>query len=149
MNKDENTRLRVVLDTNIVLVSLTSHSRWHGVYRALAEGGYSLIVSNEIMSEYAEKILSKYDRATAENFLRSLLTLPNVEFQEIYYRWNLIEADADDNKFVDCAIAASVDCVVSEDRHFDVLSEVPFPAVRVMKLAEFVATLSSTKRTAR
>lgn len=91
---------RVVVDTNIILVSLTSHSRWHTVYRALQGGIYTLVVSNEIISEYAEKILSKYDRITAENFLRSLLTLPNVEFQEIYYRWNLINVDADDNNLL-------------------------------------------------
>lgn len=142
MNSAGSTRLRVVLDTNIVLVLLTSHSRWYGIYRALEEGAYTLVVSNEIVSEYAEKIHSKYDRATAENFLRTLLTLPNVEFQEIYYRWNLIAADADDNKFVDCAVAASVDCLVSEDRYFDILAEISFPSVRRFRLAQSIALLS-------
>jgi predicted nucleic acid-binding protein len=66
------------------------------------------------------------------------LTLPNIEFQEIYYRWNLIEADADDNKFVDCAIAAAVDYLVSEDRHFVSLGAISFPKVYVIKLGEFV-----------
>jgi uncharacterized protein len=136
-------RLRVVLDTNIVLVSLTSHSRWHQVYKYLQEGAYTLVVSNEIVSEYAEKIFMKYDRITAENFLRTLLTLPNVERQEIYYRWNLITTDADDNKFVDCAIAAFVDYLVSEDRHFDILDEISFPAVRCSRLLQFLELIST------
>jgi predicted nucleic acid-binding protein len=46
---------RVVLDTNILLVALTSHSRWHIVYQALCQGLYTLVVSNDIVSEYAEK----------------------------------------------------------------------------------------------
>lgn len=141
MRTETPIRPRVVIDTNIVLVSLTSHSRWHEVYLALQESSYTLVVSNEIVSEYAEKILAKYDRLTAENFLRSLLALPNVEQQEIYYRWNLIESDPDDNKFTDCAIAASVDYVVSEDRHFNILAEIPFPIVRVCRLAEFVSNI--------
>jgi len=133
--------LRVVVDTNIVLVSLTSRSRWHAVFQALQEGAYTLVVSNEIVSEYAEKILQKYDRTTAENFLRTLLSLPNVEFQEVYYRWNLLKADPDDNKFVDCAIAASADYIVSEDRHFTVLADIAFPKVAVMRLASFVGQI--------
>ena len=77
---------RVVVDTNIILVALTSHSRWYKVFEALREGAYTLVVSNDIITEYAEKIFAKYDRLTAENFLRTLLVLPNVERQEIYFR---------------------------------------------------------------
>jgi uncharacterized protein len=132
---------RVVIDTNIILVSLTSHSRWHQVYTYLQEGAYTLVVSNEIVSEYAEKILATYDRATAENFLRTLLALPNVEHQEIYYLWNLITAYADD-KFVDCAVAASVDFLVSKDRHFDILAEISFPSIRGFRLPQFMEFIS-------
>ena len=128
---------RVVVDTNIILVALTSHSRWYKVFEALREGAYTLVVSNDIITEYAEKIFAKYDRLTAENFLRTLLVLPNVERQEIYFRWNLIPSDPDDNKFVDCAIASSADYLVSEDRHYNVLAGIEFPVVNVLRLAEF------------
>ncbi len=128
---------RVVVDTNIVLVALTSHSRGYKVFEALRDGAYTLVVSNDIITEYAEKILAKYDRLTAENFLRTLLALPNVERQEIYFRWNLITSDPDDNKFVDCAIASSAEYLVSEDRHYNVLAGIEFPVVNVLRLAEF------------
>lgn len=32
-----------------------------------------------------------------------------------HYTFALIEADKDDNKFVDCAIAANAKCIVTED----------------------------------
>ncbi|MCX6856964.1 MAG: hypothetical protein NTV80_18895 [Verrucomicrobia bacterium] len=34
------------------------------------------------------------------------------------YRFLTIPADADDDKFADCAIAAHADYVITEDRHF-------------------------------
>ncbi len=38
------------------------------------------------------------------------------------FRFGLIVTDPDDNKFVDCAITASSDYLVTEDRHFHVLA---------------------------
>jgi predicted nucleic acid-binding protein len=39
--------------------------------------------------------------------------------------------------FADLAIAANVDFLVTNDRHFRVLKDVSFPAVNVASLAEF------------
>lgn len=58
-----------------------------------------------------------------------------------YFRWHLIEADPDDNAFVDCAIASGADALVTEDRHCDVLAEVDFPTVPVFDIARFEAWL--------
>ena len=38
--------------------------------------------------------------------------------------FGLITADADDNKFVDCAIIAGAKYIVTEDRRFNVLKEI-------------------------
>jgi predicted nucleic acid-binding protein len=43
---------------------------------------------------------------------------------EIYFRWNLIQADSDDNKFVDCAISARVRFIVTNDNHFKELKNI-------------------------
>ena len=57
----------------------------------------------------------------------------------------LIEKDNDDNKFVDCAIAAGASFIVSNDRHFDALKTIPFPKVEVIQIQQFVEKLSQTK----
>src|SRR5690606_41865528 len=62
---------------------------------------------------------------------------PNVHFVTRYFRWRLIEADPDDDKFVDCGIAGRADGVVTHDRHFDVWREIAFPYVRILTLDEF------------
>jgi predicted nucleic acid-binding protein len=66
-----------------------------------------------------------------------LITLPNVHKQDIYYKWQLINADKDDNKFVDCAIAGNADFVVTEDKHFNELKIVEFPKLTVLSINEF------------
>ena len=37
------------------------------------------------------------------------------------FRFNLMTADPDDDKFADCAIAAEAEWIITGDRHFDVL----------------------------
>ena len=58
---------------------------------------------------------------------------------------DLITQDPDDNKFVDCAIVANADYLVSEDNHFNVLKDIPFPKVNVITLEQFQNDLQSQK----
>ncbi|WP_338400493.1 PIN domain-containing protein [Palleniella muris] len=53
----------------------------------------------------------------------------------------IITADVDDNKFVDCAIAANARFIVSEDAHFNAVRRIDFPALVVLRLAEFARLL--------
>lgn len=101
-----------------------------------------MVVSNDILSEYEEKISEKSSKIVSHNILDLLLVLENVEKQNVYYKWNLISADYDDNKFVDCAIAGKADYIVTNDRHFRPLKKVRFPKTNVIDLNEFVTLLN-------
>ena len=52
-----------------------------------------------------------------------------------------IQADPDDNKFVDCAFEANATYIVSNDKHFNALKEIDYPKIQVIKLIEFLQTL--------
>ena len=58
-----------------------------------------------------------------------------------YYHWNLITTDPDDNKFVDCAFAAGATYIVSDDSHFNILRDITFPQLIVLRLKEFLKSL--------
>ncbi|MFD1470560.1 PIN domain-containing protein [Hymenobacter caeli] len=60
-----------------------------------------------------------------------MLTLPSPT-----YRFSLLN-DPDDNKFVDCAIAANAVCIVSHDRDFLPLQHIEFPKVAVVDTEAF------------
>jgi predicted nucleic acid-binding protein len=72
---------------------------------------------------------------------RGLTELPNVHSQFVYYKWNLIEADPDDNKYVDSAIAGQAEYLVTEDKHFAALKQISFPQVNTMSIDDFVKKL--------
>lgn len=126
---------RVVWDTNVLLVSISSKSRYHCIFKQLLHGAYELFITSEILFEYEEVIGQKYNSTVAKDVSRALLALPNVKNVTVYYKWNLIKADYDDNKFVDCAVSANADGIVTEDKHFNVLREHQFPSVNLMNFS--------------
>lgn len=67
-----------------------------------------------------------------------MLSKPNVEKSEIYFKWELLKIDYDDNKFVDTAIVGNVDYIVTNDRHFNPLKEIDFPKVEIIKIDDFL-----------
>lgn len=95
------------------------------------------------MEEYQEIIAQKTSAIVAENVINLLLKSEYVVFVDAYFRLQLIEADPDDNKFVDCAFAAGATYIVSDDKHFDVLKEIRFPQILVHKLRTFLERLNS------
>lgn len=134
-------KLRLVLDTNVFLVSILPHHKYWWLFEALLQQKYILLVSNEILTEYLEKCIQKYGSSLSEQRLDFLLELSNVELLTTYYNWNLIEADPDDNKFVDCAIAGQADYLVTHDKHFNILAAIPFPKINIIRLDTLKALL--------
>ncbi|NIM14147.1 MAG: putative toxin-antitoxin system toxin component, PIN family [Candidatus Aminicenantes bacterium] len=133
--------MRVVLDTNVMLVSIPKLSKYRAIFEGLIQKKYTLIISNEILTEYEEIIGQKANEVVAQNITNMLISLSNVEKTEIYYRWGLIKVDEEDNKFVDCAIAGSADYLVSNDSHFNVLETTDFPEVPVITIEKFLEIL--------
>lgn len=135
--------MNVVLDTNVLLVSLPSHSPFHPIFQALEQGHYTLFVTNEMLTEYEEQICVRLGVARTDVQLRELLNLSNVTLVDVYYKWYKIKADPDDDKFSDCAFACGADYLVTNDRHFNVLKDaVDFPQVTVITAQEFMDVLS-------
>lgn len=132
---------KVVLDTNCLIMALSRHSEYYPVWSGIQTGRYILCVSNDIISEYHEIIAQKTSVTVADNVIRLLAESPFVEYIDPRYHLEVIQADPDDNKFVDCAFAANATYIVSNDKHFDVLQAIDFPKIQVLKLIEFLQTL--------
>lgn len=129
--------MKVVLDTNVFLVGLLPKHRYGWVFDQLQAQQYQLFVSNDILLEYQEKLPLKYGLTFSENVLRRLLDFRNVTLVDPHFHWNLITRDPDDNKFVDCALSAGADFIVSNDRHFNVLATIDFPKIEVIRIEAF------------
>lgn len=133
---------RIVLDTNCLLISLPRISPYRIIWDMFLRGKYVLCVSTEIIEEYSEIISVKTTSGIANNVITTILNAHNTELVTPYYRFNLIQADKDDNKFVDCCITANAQYIVTNDRHFDVLNQIEFPHVNVISAKDFAARLA-------
>jgi len=72
--------MRVVLDTNIIVISLTSRSPYHTIFTSLVSKKFDLVISNAILLEYQEIITVKYGEKTALLFLELFNELSNIHF---------------------------------------------------------------------
>lgn len=129
----------IVLDTNVLVMSISARNVYHKVWQAFLQGDYTLCVSNEILEEYVEVLTRNINVRVAEAVVYAILTRWNVRKLDPHYRFHLIKADEDDNKFVDCAIAGNARYIVTEDHHFDVLKEISFPKVAVISIDDFAS----------
>ncbi len=128
----------IVIDTNALIMAISSRNVYHKIWQSFLAGDFWLCISNEILEEYAEVIARNIGVNVARYVIYTIMERKNVRQISPSYKWNLIQADLDDNKFVDCAIAANAKFIVTEDHHFDVLKDIPFPHVDVVSVDDFL-----------
>ena len=133
-------KLRAVMDTNV----LVSGVLWRGVpfhlLRWAEENSLIIYTSLDIMAEVYrvvhypkfQKYIDKQLTSSSELFakIESLCTVVHVE-QVV----SGVCSDADDEKFLSCALAANVEVLVSGDRHLLNLKQYQF--VRIVTAREF------------
>jgi putative PIN family toxin of toxin-antitoxin system len=115
----------IVLDTNALVQVFGARSPFLPLQRAILDGRVALAFSTAILLEY-EEVLTRYGGPNRWPQVWRAVELTgqihdNLRRVEPAYHWRLIVPDPDDDKFVDCAIAAEAEWVVTEDRHLDVL----------------------------
>ena len=136
--------MRIVLDTNCLIQSVGRHSEFRPIWDSILNGQNTLCVTNEILEEYSEILGCLFNQQFADMVILAILKNPFVELFSQHYRFNLITADPDDNKFVDCAIVANARYIVTNDHHYNVLRKIKFPSVDVMNLTDFLDLLRNS-----
>jgi len=129
--------MKIVLDTNCLLPALSKNSAYRKLWNAFLEGKYELFYTTAMLQEYEEIMWRYYSPATITLTIDLLLNSPHAHQIIPYYEWNLISADPDDNKFVDCALNAGADFIVTNDKHFNILKEIDFPKICVIDIESF------------
>jgi len=81
-------------------------------------------------------IARKTSQAAADNVINFLAISPYTIEVDIHFTFGLIAADLSDNKFVDCAITANADHLLSNDKLFQILKNISFPSVPIIDLRE-------------
>lgn len=128
---------RVVIDSNALIQMLGAHSKYNLLWKMFMQQRFILCISNEILMEYEEMLKIKSSAVAVDMFLKMMAIAPNVIYKEPFYQYGLIKEDVDDNKFVDCALCSNAVYIVTDDNHFNVLKQIPFPKMDICTLEEF------------
>lgn len=102
-----------------------------------------ICVTTSILNEYEEILNLLTNEETAKYIIDAIVSSPYTRFINVYFDFNLIQKDPDDNKFVDCAITAGARYIVTEDHHYDVLKWKDFPGLDIIGLDDFLAHLKT------
>ena len=116
---------------------MPSKSPYHKLWESFIDGKYVLCVSNEILFEYTEIISQRTTPYFADLIINTILNKPNIARISPTWRFDIIKSDPDDNKFVDCAVCGGAECIVSNDKHFNILKETYFPYTDLYTIQEF------------
>ena len=116
------TRRSIVLDTNVLISSIFNpDSPPAQILRAVIGRAYVIYVSHAILAEYEDVIwrpkfdhLSEESRHMAISVIRKVAIIVNPSFHI-----SAIASDPDDNRFLECAISAKADFLITGNtRHF-------------------------------
>ncbi len=134
--------MTVCIDTNVLVGMFGREAPWLPLRQALFDRRILWALSNEILLEYEEVFSREMGSAKALAMLRFIELLNETHgvicFISPTYRFHTIPADADDDKFADCAIVAQADYILTEDRHFRPLAGAGFQPQPITP-AEFIA----------
>ena len=134
--------MRACPDTNGLLTFFGRRAPFAEIKTALLQGGLELAVPNEILLEYEEVFVRLGGSLRWHLFadlLEKLAALHgNIVRVEPHFRFHVIATDPDDNKIVDCAIAAQADYIVTADRAFAALPTAGYQPQPIAP-AEFIA----------
>ncbi len=134
--------MKVVLDTNILLVSVPKISKYRLIFDKIINEDIDIVVSNEIFTEYLEVFSLKFNSQIANNILSYLNIKDNVFKSHIHYKYDLISRDPDDNKFIDAYLNSNCDYLVTNDKHFNFIKNLEHPNINILNIDEFIKVLS-------
>ena len=133
--------MKIVLDTNCFVSCIGKRSPYRNVFDGFLSGSYILCVSTDILLEYEEIFFQKWGQAVTQNLLARLIRAENIEAVTVFFNFNSVTKDADDNKFADVYLTSNADILVSNDTQLLKLNQIDFPAFKVLTLQQFSAML--------
>lgn len=133
--------IKAVLDTNVLISAIISSKGSPAkIISFWRKRKFTLIISREILAELEsvlgyKRIIEKYhlDKKIIEKYLKLFK-----DFASIYKtkeKVNIIKADPSDNKFLEVAIKAAADFIVSGDNHLLCLDN--FQGVKIVTPKDF------------
>jgi putative PIN family toxin of toxin-antitoxin system len=129
--------VKVIIDTNVLISGVFFSGPPYQILEAWRDGKSQFVVSSEILQEYHRVggiLGEEFPGVDISGFLE-LLTVKS-EVATAPYLPEPACIDPDDDKFLACAVASKVKCIISGDKHL--LQVTGYCGVKVIRPREFV-----------
>lgn len=137
---------KVVLDANVWISAMLWGGKPAAIIKAAEMGKVNIIVSEAIIGEISQVL--NYPKLTkiyqAENLQHEELmeaVLRVAKFVEVTKKVNVVIDHPADDKYIECALAAGADYLVSGDKHL--LNVGGYKGTRVVSVNEFLQIIES------
>ena len=132
---------RVVLDTNVLVSALLFKGKISRLVQLWQKRRIIPVISKETFAELTA--VPHYPKfSLSKDEIRSLIeheVLPYFEVVVVVKKVKGVCRDPGDDKFISCALSASVDCIVSGDKDFCDLGQ--YKNVRIISASDFLRKL--------
>ena len=138
---------RVVVDTNVVVSAAISLDGNPALI-------FEMIISEEVQNFTTQEIIKEIKdvlqrpkiamrlSSTEQEFIVNTFTKFSKKINPAV-RFHQVQADPDDDKFLDCAVSASAEYIISGDGHLLRLKE--FMDIKIVTPAEFIKIMNKQK----
>ena len=138
MGKKPKKIIRVVLDTNVLISALLFKGELSRIVGLWQKGKIIPVISKETFDELRTVLeYSKFSLSRAE--IKSLIEHDILPFFEVVNVSKHVKGtcrDPEDDKFISCAISASVDWIVTGDKDLSDLKK--YQSIRIIHASDFI-----------
>jgi putative PIN family toxin of toxin-antitoxin system len=134
--------LRVVLDTNVYFSAFNStRGVPFDLWRRAVRREYALLISPAIMRELAEVLRADLDWPEPDIIAQLKLVAKVAQIVAPKLTLEVIAADPDDNRVLECAVAGNAGLIASYDYHLTRLKA--FQGIAIVRPVDFLRTLGA------
>ncbi|REA02885.1 putative toxin-antitoxin system toxin component, PIN family [Haloferax sp. Atlit-6N] len=135
-------QVTVVFDTNVLISGLGFGGKPKECIDLAVMGDVQMVISEDALDEF-RRVLTydrlPFDEEEQQTLPDDLIRLTGAEVINPEVSVEVIEDDPDDDIFLECALAAGADYIVSGNDHL--LDEHPFRGIKIVEPAEFLTLI--------
>jgi len=136
--------MRVVIDTNVVISGIFWEGNPNKILSAWFKDKFVALISPGILEEY-EKVIKRMESGlTPEEIQRWIeIIISHSTTIEAPLMLKVVDANPDDNKFIECAVFGNADYIISGDKHLLDLKE--YEKIKILSPSQFCTEHFSPK----
>ena len=133
--------MKVVLDTNVFISGIFWEGACNKIILSWKESKFTLVTSLDIISEI-QYVLRDFKISLSEDLVQEwiMLITANSELVSPKEKINAVLDDPKDNMFVEAAVSANADYIVSQDNHL--LKLIEYKRIKIFTPYDFLKLLA-------